>query len=213
MKEFILPIQKLLAICTKENVRSAKTLSVGAILPSLLWACDAKRVLEIGTLEGFTALAIGMQLELMDGPRSIVIADLQERHVTHSFNLIKKYAPGIRIDTFTGDTAAANWGSYLPGGGARFDFAYIDGNHSYEGVLADLELVSPWITAHGLMLLHDYIKHPKCGIVQAVQDFTQEFPGWNYLPIPVGLGAPIVLLGRDAPDGLPMGKRGRIDGV
>ncbi len=212
MKEFILPIQKLLAICTKENVRSAKTLSVGAILPSLIWACGAKRVLEIGTLEGFTALAIGMQLELMDGPRSLVIADIHERHVTHSFNLVKKYAPSIRVDTFTGDSATANWGGYLPGGGAKFDFAYIDGDHSYAAVLADLQQVSPWMADRGLMLLHDYIKHTKCGIVRAVQEFTMIPSPWTYVPIPVAMGAPVVLLSRYA-DGLPIGKRGRIDGV
>ncbi len=213
MKEFILPIQKLLAICTKENVRSAKTLSVGAILPSLIWACGAERVLEIGTLEGFTALAIGMQLELMGGERSLVIADIQAKYTNHSGDLVAKYAPSVRVDKFTGDSATVNWGGYLPGGGAKFDFAYIDGDHSYAAVLADLQQVSPWMSEHGLMLLHDYIKHPKCGIVRAVQEFTAMSLSWVYVPIPVAMGAPMVLLSRRAPDGLPMGKRGRIDGV
>ena len=152
----------------------------------------------------------------MGGECSIVIADIHERHVTHSFNLVKKYAPGIRVDTFTGDSATANWGGYLPGGGAKFDFAYIDGDHSYAAVLADLQRVSPWMAEHGLMLLHDYIRHPKCGIVQAVREFTAtSIPAseWMYVPIPVAMGAPVVLLSRRAPDGLPMGKRGRIDGV
>jgi predicted O-methyltransferase YrrM len=39
--------------------------------------------------------------------------------------------------------------------GSKFDFVFIDGDHSFEGVLKDIEGVIPLLDAGGYILLHD----------------------------------------------------------
>lgn len=213
MKDLILPLQELLHVCHAEGVRSAKSIASGALLPVLAWCAGAKHVLEIGTLEGFTALAIGMQLELMGGDRKLVLCDIQQKWVNNSIRLLKKNAPSVQVVGVAGDSSKIDWGKYLPRRG-RFELAYIDGGHAKEEVAADLRQVIPWISKHGMVLLHDYIKHPKCGIVEAVDEFMQMYyETWSFVPLPAAMGAPMALLCPYSAVGLPIGKRGRIGGV
>ncbi|NIL95924.1 MAG: hypothetical protein GTO62_01975, partial [Planctomycetales bacterium] len=57
-----------------------------------------------------------------------------------------------------------------------FDWVYIDANHTYEGVLADLEASLPKVRPGGLICGHDYTDTPawqaaNFGVVQAVHEF------------------------------------------
>lgn len=54
------------------------------------------------------------------------------------------------------------------------DIVYIDGDHSYDGVMRDLTSFAPKIKSGGLIMGHDYTVHPKIefGVVQAVNDFV-----------------------------------------
>lgn len=49
---------------------------------------------------------------------------------------------------------------------APFDFAFIDGDHSYEGVRADWETYAPMVRPGGLVALHDIVPHPHYPAVQ-----------------------------------------------
>ena len=58
------------------------------------------------------------------------------------------------------------------------DWIYIDGLHTYEGVLSDLALFYPKVTASGFILGHDYTNHAMAhkmnfGVVKAVNGFIQ----------------------------------------
>jgi hypothetical protein len=60
---------------------------------------------------------------------------------------------------------------------ASFDWIYIDGLHTYEGVKADLEAFAPKVKADGFILGHDYTNHPAAqqmgfGVMQAVNEFV-----------------------------------------
>lgn len=57
------------------------------------------------------------------------------------------------------------------------DYVYIDGNHSHDAVLADLDAWWPKLKDDGLMLGHDYAnhfaaKHAGFGVVEAVNEFV-----------------------------------------
>lgn len=59
-----------------------------------------------------------------------------------------------------------------------FDWIYIDGNHTFEGVLSDLELYAPKVKPDGFILGHDFTNYPgyvACGygVVPAVARFRK----------------------------------------
>ena len=49
---------------------------------------------------------------------------------------------------------------------------YLDGDHSYEGALADLKAFLPKLVDGGIMAGHDYLS-PDYGVEKAVKEFTQ----------------------------------------
>lgn len=49
---------------------------------------------------------------------------------------------------------------------------YLDGDHSYEGALADLNAFLPKLVSGGIMAGHDYLS-PDYGVEKAVKEFTQ----------------------------------------
>ena len=54
------------------------------------------------------------------------------------------------------------------------DFVHIDGNHRYEHVLFDLSAWSKRVRPGGIISGDDYYDFPRAGVVEAVNDFTQE---------------------------------------
>jgi hypothetical protein len=58
--------------------------------------------------------------------------------------------------------------------GVKLDFAFIDADHSYEGVKADLEAWAPKITLGGWLCGHDYDNpaFPEFGVKRAVDEFV-----------------------------------------
>ncbi len=60
-----------------------------------------------------------------------------------------------------------------------FDFVYIDGNHTYQGVRADLEAYYPKVKDDGFIGGHDFSNHESAvelgfDVVRAVTDFARE---------------------------------------
>jgi hypothetical protein len=55
-----------------------------------------------------------------------------------------------------------------------FDFVYLDGDHTYEGVKRDLHDWLSKLTKEGIMSGHDYIDLADFGIIQAVDEFCKE---------------------------------------
>ena len=60
-----------------------------------------------------------------------------------------------------------------------FDFVYVDGNHSFDGVRADLAAYAPKIKPDGFLVGHDYTNNPSArsqgiGTIEAVNAFVAE---------------------------------------
>lgn len=51
-----------------------------------------------------------------------------------------------------------------------FDFVFIDGNHAYEFIKADIEAWLPKVKIGGMLAGHDWIHKPKYGIIRAVKE-------------------------------------------
>lgn len=59
------------------------------------------------------------------------------------------------------------------GTGAVYDFIFLDANHSYEAVKADLEALWPFLKDGGVMFCHDYCRELKYfGVIEAVDEFV-----------------------------------------
>lgn len=54
----------------------------------------------------------------------------------------------------------------------KFDFIYIDGDHSYRQCLLDIINYMPLLRKDGIMAGHDY--HPHWGVIQAVKDYFED---------------------------------------
>ena len=67
----------------------------------------------------------------------------------------------------------------------------IDGEHSAEAVLLDLQTYSSRLERNGLIYLHDY--YGFAGVKQGVQDFIALYPEWHSLPWFQGCGDTAVL--------------------
>lgn len=67
---------------------------------------------------------------------------------------------------------------------SSLDAVYIDGDHSYQGCLADLRAYSKKISDNGFMWGHDYTTNYKwIQVIQAIETFVQESPEWELLCI------------------------------
>jgi len=57
----------------------------------------------------------------------------------------------------------------------RFDFVFIDADHTYEGVKADIENWKPKVRPGGMVIGHDYNPRDFPGVVKAVNEIFPEF--------------------------------------
>lgn len=59
-----------------------------------------------------------------------------------------------------------------------FDWVYVDGDHTYDGCMKDLQAVKDLVKDDGMILGHDYRpawrKRPDWGVVESVNDFVTE---------------------------------------
>lgn len=86
-----------------------------------------------------------------------VLNDLKE-NIESGQVVIHRELSGDAVSTFSAD---------------YFDFVYIDGDHSYQGVFSDLELYSEKVKNKGLLILDDYAPGNwwGTGIIDACHDF------------------------------------------
>jgi predicted O-methyltransferase YrrM len=57
----------------------------------------------------------------------------------------------------------------------RFDLIFIDGNHTYESVKADIECWSKLLRPNGVLAGHDYGNPPWEGVIKAVDELVPKF--------------------------------------
>jgi len=69
---------------------------------------------------------------------------------------------------FNGDSHSEAAVQFMEAIGNSLDLAFIDGDHSYEGVGKDVQLVLPHLSAHALVAFHDAATEP--GVVKYCDD-------------------------------------------
>jgi predicted O-methyltransferase YrrM len=119
------------------------------LLFALVFGLRPKRCLEIGTLNGGSAMIIAAAMDASDTDGRLVCVDPEPRiapehwqRLEHRTILLQESSPGVLPRAYE-----------LAGG--PFDFVLIDGDHSYLGVLRDAEGVLPFIVDGAYLLFHD----------------------------------------------------------
>lgn len=58
------------------------------------------------------------------------------------------------------------------------DFLFIDGDHTYDGVRADFEMYSPFVSDGGIVAFHDIADHPPdagCEVSRYWKEIKQQY--------------------------------------
>lgn len=152
----------------------------------------ASSMAEIGVWRGYLSIEI---LNTCQNIAKLFLVDAWEKYPTYDDTIndqdmednyrqtlhhIRGHLPGGRVKVIRGrslDVARDN--REIP----PLDALFLDSNHSYEAVLADLRAWGPRLKPTGVILCHDYFggkkaKELRFGVVEAVDQFCKE-NGWK----------------------------------
>lgn len=126
-----------------------------------------RRILEIGVMDGGTLYqwmkacpdSTIVAIDLPDGPFGKAGASQPGEWARWAL------AHGVDLRLWTGDSHEAEAAEFAAGS-SPFDFAFIDGDHSYAGARADWETYAPMVRPGGLVALHDILPHPNYPAVE-----------------------------------------------
>lgn len=117
-----------------------------AVLLKLAVCSQPKRLMEVGSFRGYTALYLAQHTS---DEAHIVTVDQYPDHGEAYRNT--PYA--AKIERRVGQTTKEIFQSDAI---ASYDLIFIDADHSYAGVKNDTELVLPLVAPHGYIVWHDY---------------------------------------------------------
>jgi predicted O-methyltransferase YrrM len=106
----------------------------------------AKQIVEVGIGRAFGVYAFGLYAKEHDA--SYTCIDVAQHCATRA-HAIKDFFD-LPVDVLQYDSKAISWRK-------RIDFLFIDGGHSYEQVLADIDRYVPWVRKNGLVFFHCYL--------------------------------------------------------
>jgi hypothetical protein len=107
---------------------------------------EPKRLMEIGSYRGYTALFLAQHIS--PDARIVTI----DRHSDHG-EAYRETSLARMIERRVGETDRAMFGRDEP---ASYDLIFVDADHSYRSVRNDTELVLPLLSPTGFIVWHDY---------------------------------------------------------
>jgi len=140
--------------------------------------CNARglvRAVEIGVDQGvnardFLSRWTGHQLVLVDPyePHGDIPGATRDVDLMVAVAALAPYYGRTRFFRTTSTNLATHWPVWI----GRPQFIYVDGNHSYEAVVADLEAWWPLVEPTGILAGHDFDSERHPGVVRAVEEFA-----------------------------------------
>lgn len=125
------------------------------IVYSLIAGLAPERILEIGTFKGGSTLIMCAALDDLDtnqespADRRIVCVDPNPRVAPEDWEAVSHRATMVAAPSPEALTEAASVA------GRGFDFALIDGDHTYDGVVRDIEATIPTLADEAHVIFHD----------------------------------------------------------
>jgi predicted O-methyltransferase YrrM len=125
-------------------------LSERMLLFALIYGLRPTMVLEIGTAEGGSAMIISAALDVA-GSGKLVCVDPTPRIAPEHWARIAHRA--TLVSGTSSEIEAIKRASGVED--VRFDFVLVDGDHSYQGVLTDIAIVTQFLREGSYVLFHD----------------------------------------------------------
>ena len=150
-----------------------------------------KNVLEIGTQNGQSTRAILMALDSNKEGRLISLDHKSRSSILDDdFQDYKKYWTFVQANSYAPETVETV--KEFLGEDGLFDLAFIDGDHTYEGVKKDWDCYSKLVRPGGVIILHDTVNQ-NVGVSQLWNeiDWPEKFNcdwGTGRSNVTVGLG-------------------------
>ena len=144
----------------------------GKLLHLLAKLVSAKRILEIGTLGGYSTIWLARALP----PNGRLISlEFSAKHAEVAKSNVQRADLSERVEIRVG-AALDSLPSIEKEGIAPFDFIFIDADHRYPSVKADWENYSPMIAPGGIFAFHDtqHIGDDSYGVEQLWNEITSE---------------------------------------
>jgi predicted O-methyltransferase YrrM len=154
----------------------------GLYLYNLARSLSPDIIVEIGTFRGYSGAYFLQALE--DQNKGILYTvdvlsynkfseeELEENHQIAMENL---RSVGSRFISVIRSPKEARWNT------DPIDLLYIDGDHSYEACLRDLEIYELWVRKYGIILIHDY---HGIRVKKAVTDYFKDKNGYAFSLLP-----------------------------
>jgi Methyltransferase domain len=117
-----------------------------AVLLKLTVCSKPKRLMEVGSFRGYTALYLAQHTA--DNAQIVTIDQYPEHGEAYRNTFYE-----AKIERRVGQTTKEIFQSDAP---SSYDLIFIDADHSYDGVKNDTELVLPLIAPSGYIVWHDY---------------------------------------------------------
>jgi predicted O-methyltransferase YrrM len=131
------------------------------------YASRSTRILEIGSWRGKSTLAMAQAnpsaLVVSVDPHDTMGGRLPASWSSFLASLANRDTPNVAVFRMLST-------SFVHLGLGGFDMAFIDGDHSYEAVREDLEIVSRLGQRHMVVALHDYKEASYPGVQRAIEE-------------------------------------------
>jgi len=151
------------------------------MLLKLALCAKPKRLLEVGSFRGYTALYLAQNVE---ADATIVTVDRYSEH-----GEAYRHTPeAVRIERRVGETGPELFARDKL---ASYDFIFIDADHTYEGVRRDTELVLPLVSSSGYIAWHDYANWGYFNGYNGVPEYLKELS--RRLPLARVLGSDLAI--------------------
>lgn len=138
-------------------------------------------IIELGSYQGLSTCTMGLAIQ----PRNGVIYAI-DPHIGQALHtsflpsdadILQANIKALGLSDVvkpvqkTSIQAAHEWEFVFFSSGSRIDLLFIDADHRYEAVKADLEVWLRWVKPDGKIALHDYANPDFPGVRQAVDEF------------------------------------------
>lgn len=149
--------------------RSQGSIGMGALLASIVWQLQPRKVIEIGVCSGFITEAL---LRNMPSDSTLICCDKDGSAIDAALAVSNEIPNCPKLIRLYGLSSMMKWGEIIPA--ETIDLAVIDGGHDYVECSHDLHVMRPLISKHGFIVVHDYAGG-QADVKRAVDEFIAQY--------------------------------------